>query len=219
VIRVLLADDQEIVRQGFRTILERGGDVEIVGEVGTGADAVAAARRERPDVVVMDVRMPVLDGIAATQAVTADPALAAVHVLVITSFDLDDHVFGALRAGAAGFLTKDADADELRRAVRVVAAGESLLAPEATRRLIERFLARPRADAATLDRIATLTDREREAVRLAASGLSNERIGDELFISTATARTHIGRAMQKLDARDRAQLVIAAYEGGLVDGG
>ncbi|MGN6409498.1 MAG: response regulator transcription factor [Curtobacterium sp.] len=215
-VRVGVADDQAVVRDGLRTMLERGGFV-VVGEAADGEAAVRLARREHPDVLVMDIRMPGLDGIAATARITADDALDGVHVLIVTSFELDEYVFGALRAGAAGFLGKDADADTLRRAVAVVASGEALLDPVATRHLIDRVLSVP----APLPRVRLLlerlTAREREVVLLVAAGLSNEEIGERLVISPATVRTHVARAMTKATARDRAQLVIAAYEGGLVD--
>ncbi|MBW4043276.1 MAG: response regulator transcription factor [Acidobacteria bacterium] len=211
--RVGIADDQEVVRAGFRIMLERADDMTVVGEDSTGDQAVHLARRERPDVLLMDVRMPGLDGIEATRRITEDPALASVHVLVITTFEIEDYVFDALRAGASGFLLKNLDADELRRAVRVIAGGQALLAPAPTRQLIGRFLQTRAVDRAAVARLARLTDREREVVALAAEGRSNDEIAADLVISPATARTHIARAMLKLEARDRAQLVIA-YQGG-----
>jgi DNA-binding NarL/FixJ family response regulator len=216
-IRVLLVDDQALVRAGFRSLLEDEQDIEVVGEAGDGARAVEMARSSRPDVVLMDIRMPVLDGLEATRRIVADQLLDGVRVLVLTTFELDEYVFDALAAGASGFLLKNTDPVELLRAVRVVADGEALLAPSVTRRLIGEFTARrqksrPRAD---ID-LASLTDREREVMALAAAGLSNGEIADRLVVSPATARTHVSRAMVKLGARDRAQLVVFAYESGLV---
>ena len=216
-IRVLLVDDQALVRAGFRSLLEDEQDIEVVGEAGDGARAVELARSSRPDVVLMDIRMPVLDGLEATRRIAADKLLRDVRVLVLTTFELDEYVFEALAAGASGFLLKNTDPVELLRAVRVVAGGEALLAPSVTRRLIGEFTARrqtsrPRAD---ID-LASLTDREREVMALAAAGLSNGEIADRLVVSPATARTHVSRAMVKLGARDRAQLVVFAYESGLV---
>jgi DNA-binding NarL/FixJ family response regulator len=217
-IRVLLADDQALVRSGFRVLLQTAGDIEVVGEAGDGQQAVEQTIRLRPDVVLMDIRMPVLDGLAATTAISADPDLAGVRILILTTFDEDSYVFRALRAGAAGFLAKDADTADLLQAVRVVAAGQALLSPAATRALIEAYVARPEAatpptPAAVL---GALTDREREVLALVGTGLSNEEIAAELVLSPATARTHVSRIMTKLAARDRAQLVVAAYEAGLV---
>lgn len=217
-VRVLLADDQKLVRAGFRVLLERGDGIEVVGEAADGAEAVEGARAMRPDVVLMDIRMPVMDGLEATRRIVADELLAGVHVVVLTTFELDEYVFQALRAGASGFLLKDVDPDDLRQAVRVVAAGEALLSPSVTRRLITEFATRtaPPSDPA---RLAALTDREREVLALVGGGLSNEEIGQRLFMSPATAKTHVSRAMAKLGARDRAQLVVAAYETGLVTPG
>ena len=217
-VRVLLADDQKLVRAGFRVLLERGDGIEVVGEVADGAEAVAGARAMRPDVVLMDIRMPVMDGLEATRRIVADELLAGVHVVVLTTFELDEYVFQALRAGASGFLLKDVDPDDLRQAVRVVAAGEALLSPSVTRRLITEFATRtaPPSDPA---RLAALTEREREVLALVGGGLSNDEIGRRLFMSPATAKTHVSRAMAKLGARDRAQLVVAAYETGLVTPG
>jgi DNA-binding NarL/FixJ family response regulator len=211
--RIGIADDQQLVREGLRALLERGG-FEVVGEAADGEAAVRLARREHPDVLLMDVRMPRLDGIEATARITRDPALAQVRVLMITTFDLDEYVFGALRSGASGFIGKDADATELRRAVEIVASGQALLDPGATRHLIDRVLGIPAPDPAARRRLAELTPRELEIVRLVAAGLSNDEIARDLVISPATARTHIARAMLKTGARDRAQLVIAAYEAG-----
>ncbi len=215
-IRVLIADDQALVRAGFRSLLDRAADIEVAGEAVDGVDAVAQAARLRPDVVLMDVRMPLLDGIAATERIVADPTLAATRVVVVTTFELDEYIHRALRAGASGFLLKDLDPDELRRAVRVVAAGEALLAPSVTRRLIGTFTRRGTALPPELAAAgATLTDREREVVALVGRGCSNEEIAASLFISPATAKTHVSHAMTKLGSRDRAQLVVFAYETGL----
>ncbi|MGH9137508.1 MAG: response regulator [Acidimicrobiales bacterium] len=220
-IRVLLVDDQTLVRAGFRVLLERADDIEVVAEAADGDEAVRLARSHRPDVVLMDIRMPGVDGIEATRRVVADERLRAVRVLVLTTFDLDEHVFEALRAGAAGFLLKDTEPDDLRDAVRVVAAGDALLAPSVTRRLIAEFAARPArtppADAS--NRLSSLTEREKEVLTLVGRGLNNEEIAAELYLSPATAKTHVSRAMSKLGARDRASLVVAAYETGLVQPG
>jgi DNA-binding NarL/FixJ family response regulator len=216
---VLLADDQTLVRAGFRVLLERDDGIEVVGEVADGAEAVAAARTARPDVVLMDIRMPVLDGLEATRRIVADELLAGVRVVVLTTFELDEYVFEALRAGASGFLLKDIDPDDLRQAVRVVAAGNALLSPSVTRRLITEFATRPAPPPSDPSRLAPLTEREREVLALVAAGLSNDEIGRRLFMSPATAKTHVSRAMAKLGARDRAQLVVAAYETGLVTPG
>ncbi|WP_435120283.1 response regulator [Amycolatopsis thermoflava] len=215
-IRVVLADDQALVRAGFRVLLETEDGFEVCGEAADGAQALALAREHRPDVVVMDIRMPGVDGLTATREITGDPDLAEVKVLVLTTFDVDEYVFQALGSGASGFLLKDTDPVELLRALRVVAAGEALLAPTVTRRLISEFVGRPenrRIDAGAVQRI---TDREREVLALVAGGLSNDEIAAQLVISTATARTHVSRIMTKLGARDRAQLVVLAYESGLV---
>ena len=217
-IRVLLADDQALVRAGFRSLLEDEDDLEVVGEAGDRARAVELARSARPDVVLMDIRMPVLDGLEATRRIAADELLAGVRVLVLTTFELDEYVFEALAAGASGFLLKNTDPVELLRAVRVVAEGEALLSPSVTRRLIAEFAARPRPGAAPVE-LAGLTEREREVMALAAVGLSNEEIAERLVVSPATARTHVSRAMVKLGARDRAQLVVFAYQSGLVTPG
>ena len=215
-IRVVLADDQQLVRAGFRMLLDTEDGIEVVGEADDGAAAVELVRAATPDVVLMDVRMPGMDGLDATRAITADPALAAVKVLILTTFDLDEYVFEALRAGASGFLVKHTEPAELVRAVRVVAAGEALLSPGVTRRLIAEFTSRPSRNEATPASMKVLTDREREVVALVADGLSNDEIAEELVVSPATARTHVSRAMMKLHARDRAQLVVLAYQSGLV---
>jgi DNA-binding NarL/FixJ family response regulator len=213
-IRVLLADDQPLVRNGFALFLDSAPDIEVVGAVGTGRHAVQLSRDLRPDVVVMDIRMPDQDGLAATRQITGDPSLAATRVLVLTTFEVDEYVFEALRAGASGFLGKSAEVSELLAAVRTVHAGESLLSPAATRALIARFLADPvpARDATALD---ALTEREREVVALVGAGLSNEDIARRLVLSPHTAKTHVNRAMTKLGVHDRAQLVILAYQAGL----
>jgi DNA-binding NarL/FixJ family response regulator len=214
VIRVALVDDQHLVRAGLRALLERSEDIAVVGEAPDGAAAVELVVRERPDVVLMDIRMPGVDGLAATRRIVADPRLTGVHVVVLTTFDTDEHVFGAVRAGAAGFLLKDTAPEELRRAVRLVAAGDAMLSPEVTRRVM-RSAAAGRPALAT-DRLAGLTEREREVLAEVGAGRSNAEIGERLFISVATARTHVSRLLGKLGARDRAQLVVLAYETGLV---
>jgi DNA-binding NarL/FixJ family response regulator len=211
-IRVVVVDDQALVRMGLRVLLETEPDTTLVAEAEDGRAGLAAIRRTVPDVVLMDVRMPVLDGLAALREITADPALAAVRVIVLTTFELDEYVFEALAAGASGFVLKDADAADLLRAVRVVADGGSLLSPSVTRRVISEFSAGRRT---THPRIGELTDREREMVAWVATGRSNDEIADALVISPATVRTHVSRAMIKLGARDRAQLVVFGIESGL----
>jgi DNA-binding NarL/FixJ family response regulator len=218
-IRVALADDQALVRAGFRVLLDAEDDIEVVGEANDGAEAIGVVRRTRPDVVLMDIRMPELDGLDATRRIVADDSNASVRVLILTTFEVDEYVFEALRAGASGFLVKDTEPAELVRAVRVVAAGESLLSPGVTRRLVAEFVARPERGATAPSSLSVLTDREREVMALVAAGLSNDEIAEELVVSPATARTHVSRAMVKLNARDRAQLVVAAYESGLVTPG
>jgi DNA-binding NarL/FixJ family response regulator len=218
VIRVALADDQALVRSGFAALLGAEEDMEIAGEAADGAEAVRLADRERPDVLLMDIRMPVLDGIEATRRIASRPELASVHVVILTTFELDEYIFDGLRAGAAGFLVKDTDAAELIRAVRVVAGGEALLSPTVTRRLIAEFSASARVSR-PVPGADELTPREREVVRLIGTGLSNEEIARQLYVSQSTVKTHAGRAMLKLTARDRAQLVVAAYETGLVQPG
>ncbi|GAA4517552.1 response regulator transcription factor [Actinoallomurus oryzae] len=215
-IRVLLADDQTLVRAGIRRLLERTDDIEVVGEAADGDEAITLARAHRPDVVLMDVRMPGTDGLAATWTILADESLAATKVVVLTTFDLDQYIFEALHAGASGFLLKDLEPDALRHAVRTVTAGDALLAPRVTRRLISTFVRRAGRVRVPPERLETLTDREREVVPLVAQGLTNEEIGDWLGMRPLTAKTHVNRAMAKLGARDRAQLVVFAYQWGLV---
>jgi DNA-binding NarL/FixJ family response regulator len=216
VIRVLLADDQALVRGGFRLVLESASDIEVVGEVGDGEEAVRAVCELLPDVVLMDIRMPGVNGIDATRRIAEDATLRRTRVLIVTTFEVDEYVFAALRAGASGFVLKDIEPAELLVAVRVVAAGEALLSPSVTRRLIADFTARSEVRPVSPAMLGELTDREREVLAQVALGRSNEEIGAELFMSPATAKTHVSRAMSKLGARDRAQLVIAAYESGLV---
>jgi DNA-binding NarL/FixJ family response regulator len=248
VIRVLLADDQALIRAGFRVLLEAAGDVEVIGEAVNGEQAVNLARADRPDVILMDIRMPGVDGLEATRRIAADGALAAVKVVILTTFETDDYVYQALRAGASGFLLKDAEPEDLIRAVRVVARGDALLSPSVTRRLIAAFARRSpatvlnppsgRTDAAAAGAgasprngaaqrngesrprpghdLSRITEREREVLSLVAEGLSNEEIATRLFLSPLTAKTHVSHIMTKLNARDRAQLVVIAYESGLV---
>ncbi|GAA2745940.1 response regulator transcription factor [Kitasatospora cinereorecta] len=215
-IRVLVADDQALVRGSFRLLVDTAPDLVAVGEAATGREAAELAAREQPDVVLMDVRMPGLDGIEATRLITADPACAGVGVLILTTFDLDEYVFAALHAGASGFLLKDTRPADLLTAIRVLAAGDALLAPGITRRLIEEFTRRPEPGGRPAATLAETTDRERDVLTLIGLGLSNTEIAEHLHVSLSTAKTHVGRLLQKLGARDRAQLVIAAYETGLV---
>ncbi|HVX68460.1 MAG TPA: response regulator transcription factor [Mycobacteriales bacterium] len=214
VIRVVLADDQPMVRVGLRVLIESEADLKIVGEAENGREAIEVIRRTRPDVAMLDIRMPILDGLAVLREVVADPALADTKVVMVTTFEMDEYVFEALRAGASGFLVKDAEPAELLRAVRVVAAGDSLLSPSVTRRLIGAFAAR--RPAAPAPDLGELTPREREVMALVGHGLSNDEIAGRLFISPATARTHVSRVMLKLAARDRSQLVVMAHQAGLV---
>ncbi|MGW7070609.1 response regulator transcription factor [Streptomyces sp. NPDC054855] len=218
-IRVLLADDQTVVRAGFRALLDLTDDLAVVGEAADGVAAVELTHTTRPDVVLMDIRMPRVDGLEATRRIVADRALDAVRVLVLTTFEADAYVFEALRAGAAGFLLKDIEPDDLRTAIRTVAAGQSLLAPGVTRRVIEEFARLKAPEAQALRLLDPLTDREREVLALVGRGLSNDEIGARLLMSPLTAKTHVSRSMTKLGARDRAQLVVLAYETGLVRAG
>ncbi|WP_158864110.1 response regulator [Leifsonia sp. AG29] len=217
-IRVLLADDQHLVRAGFRALLESEPGVDVVGEAGTGREALRLVRDLRPDVVLMDIRMPDGDGLWATGEIAADPELAATRIVIVTTFELDEYVAQAIVAGASGFLVKDTEPVDLIRAVRVVAAGEALLSPGVTRRLIERVAGglRPPPDTS---RLASLTDREREVLQLVGQGLTNTEIGERLYVSPLTAKTHVSRIMTKLDARDRVHLVVLAYETGIVQPG
>jgi DNA-binding NarL/FixJ family response regulator len=214
-IRVLLADDQTLVRGGFKALLDARDDIEVVGEATDGIEAVALTTTLLPDVVLMDIRMPGLDGLEATRQITADPRLADVRIVILTTFELDEYLFDALRHGASGFLVKDTEPADLVRAVRVVAKGDSLISPSMTRRLIAEFADRAKEPRPTAE-LDVLTDREREVMALVAGGLTNDVIAERLFVSPATARTHVSRAMTKLGARDRTQLVVLAYETGLV---
>jgi DNA-binding NarL/FixJ family response regulator len=214
-IRVLLADDQGLVRAGFRALLDAEEDVSVAGEARDGREAIELTRSLRPDVVLMDIRMPELDGLAATREIAADRALSGVRIVILTTFEIDDYVFESLRAGASGFLVKDTEPVDLIAAVRVVAGGEALLSPSVTRRVIEEFAVRAKEPPPSGD-LDQLTEREREVMALVGNGLSNEEIASRLVVSPATAKTHVSRAMVKLGARDRAQLVVLAYEYGLV---
>jgi len=215
VIRVLLVDDQPLIRSGFRALLDIEDDIEVVAEAADGSEALALAREHVPDVALVDIQMPVVDGIEATRRIAADPALVSVHVVILTNYGLDEYVFNALRAGAAGFLVKDIQPEDFLHAVRVAARGDALLAPSITRKLIDRYVTQP-LNTTTDTGLTELTTREREAVALVAQGLSNDQIADRMVISPLTAKTHLNRAMAKLHARDRAQLVVLAYESGLV---
>jgi DNA-binding NarL/FixJ family response regulator len=215
-IRVVIAEDQPMVRAGFRALLDSRDGIEVVGEAATGAEALDQVRALQPDVVVMDIRMPDMDGLAATRRITTDPALSSTRILVLTTFELDEYVFGALDAGASGFLLKGGEPADLVHAIRIVAAGESLLAPSVTRRLIHTYLSRPRPSAKPQhDGISELTAREREVLGLIATGLTNAEIAQALHLSPLTAKTHVSRILMKLGARDRVQLVIIAYQTGI----
>ena len=218
-IRIVIAEDQAIVRAGFGALLEAQPDMTVVGEAASGREAVARTREACPDIVLMDVRMPELDGLEATRQITADRALARTRVLVLTTFEIDEYVFGALRAGASGFLLKGGEPSDLLAAVRIVAGGESLLAPSVTRRLISAYIARPEPVAAPSAQLDDLTPREREVLALVAQGMSNHEIAAALHLSPLTAKTHVSRILGKLGARDRVQLVIAAYQAGVVQAG
>ncbi|MFG2648229.1 response regulator [Streptomyces sp. NPDC048436] len=214
-IRVLLADDQSLVRAGFKALLGAQRDIEVAGEAADGEEAVRLVRELRPDVVLMDIRMPLLDGLAATRKITGEPDLNDVKVVMLTTFELDEYVFEAIRSGASGFLVKDTEPEELLRAVRAVVDGDALLSPGVTRRLIAEFAARSK-EPTTAEPLGELTEREREVMALVGIGLSNEEIARRLVVSPLTAKTHVSRTMVKLGARDRAQLVVLAYESGLV---
>ncbi|MEJ2857147.1 MULTISPECIES: response regulator transcription factor [unclassified Saccharothrix] len=217
-IRVLLVDDQPLIRSGFRALLDAEDDIDVVGEAADGREALDKVRDLRPDIALVDIQMPVLDGVETTRRIAADPDLAAIHVVILTNYGLDEYVFDALRAGAAGFLVKDVEPEDFLHAVRVAARGDALLAPSITRKLIDRYVTQPPhlTTGAVLDQ---LTNREREAVALVARGLSNDEIANHMVITPLTAKTHVNRAMTKLHARDRAQLVVLAYESGLVTPG
>ena len=217
--RVVIADDQSLVRAGFHVLLDSAPDIEVAGEAANGAEAVELARAYRPDVVLMDVRMPVMDGIEATRRITHDENSSGVHILILTTFDRDEYVYEALRAGAAGFLLKDAPPEQLVDAIRVVASGEALLAPSITRRVIEAFVRRPPPAEGVPERVSSLTAREVEVLRLIASGRSNAEIATELYLGETTVKTHVARILQKLGLRDRVQAVVLAYETGLVQPG
>ena len=217
-IRVAIADDQQLIRGGFRSLLESEDDIEVVGEAGTGVEAVALVTAQRPDVVLMDIRMPDGDGLWATEQIAANAELAGTHIVIVTTFELDEYVGQAIRAGASGFLVKDTEPVELIRAVRVVAGGDALLSPGVTKRLLERIAGDLR-EAPDTTQLKVLTDREREVLGLVGLGLPNDEIGRTLFLSPLTAKTHVSRIMSKLSARDRVQLVVVAYETGLVTPG
>jgi DNA-binding NarL/FixJ family response regulator len=220
VIRLLIVDDQAMVRSGFRMIVEAEADITVVGEAGDGIEALDAAKRCSPDVVLMDVRMPRMDGIEAARQLICNRTASSPRVLMLTTFDLDDYVYAALRAGVSGFMLKDAPAEQLIEAIRVVAAGEALLAPSITRRLIEEISSRPQRDPqATIPGLDQLTDRELEVLKLVAKGMSNAEIADQLYLGEATIKTHVGRMLMKLNVRDRVQAVVLAYESGLITPG
>lgn len=215
-VSVLVVDDQELVRNGFKLILSSYDHIKVVGEADNGLSAYDRARELKPDVVLMDIRMPLENGIDATRKIVGDPELSGTHVLVLTTFDVDEYVYDALQAGASGFMLKDAEPDDIVRAIRTVAAGDALIQPSITRRLIETFVQTRRNEARASAELSVLTDRETEILRMVAHGLTNQEIADELVISPATVKTHLARIMGKLDCHDRAQLVVAAYESGLV---
>jgi len=215
-VKVLIADDQALVRTGFRMILEAEDDVEVTGEATDGLEAIAAAQSERPDVILMDVRMPNMNGIEATRKLVDKDDVDPIRVLILTTFDLDEYVYDALRAGASGFLLKDAPPEELLQAIRVVARGEGLIAPSITKRLIEEIAQRPAQHTAPPEALGSLTQRELEVLQLVARGLSNQEIAQELFVSETTVKTHVGRVLMKLEVRDRVQAVVLAYESGIV---
>jgi RNA polymerase sigma factor (sigma-70 family) len=215
-IRVAIADDQELVRAGFKALVDSADDLEVVGEAANGAESLELVARERPDVVLMDIRMPQMDGVQATARIRAQADMEGVRILILTTFDLDEYVHEALRAGASGFLLKDTSPKDLLQAIRVVAGGDALLAPSVTRRLIAEFASRPRTDRTLPSALDALTEREREVLKLVARGMSNHEIADHLVVSPATIKTHVSRILAKLNARDRAQLVMVAYETGLV---
>jgi DNA-binding NarL/FixJ family response regulator len=213
--RVVLVDDQALLRAGFRALIDAEDDLEVVGEAGDGAEALAVVRSTKPDVVLMDIRMPRVDGLEATRVISAEPALADTHIIILTTFEIDEYVFEAVRNGASGFLVKDTEPVDLLAGIRAVAAGDALLSPGVTRRLIAEFATRSRPSTPT-SALDPLTEREREIVALVGEGLSNDEIAERLVVSPATAKTHVSRAMTKLHVRDRAQLVVLAYETGLV---
>jgi DNA-binding NarL/FixJ family response regulator len=218
-IRVLIADDQALVRGSFRLLVDTAPDLRVIGEAGTGAEAVEIATQQKPDVLLMDIRMPVMDGIEATRQITGSPDTAGVRVLILTTFDLDDYVYAALRAGASGFLLKDTPPADLLAAIRVIAAGDALLAPAITRRLIAEFARRPQPGQRSASTLKDVTEREQEVLTLIGRGPSNAEITQALHITMATTKTHVSRLLAKLGARDRAQLVIAAYESGIIQPG
>lgn len=215
-VRVLIADDEALVRAGFRVLVESASDLAVIAEAGTGAQAVRLARQLRPDVVLMDIRMPIMDGLEAMRIIVADPGTAATRVLVVTTFDQDEHVFAALHGGASGFVLKGTRPEDLLAAIRIVAAGDALLTPSITRRLIAEFAQRPQPPTARDEELTRLTEREREVLLQVAAGLSNSEIARQLFVGVTTVKTHVSRLLTKLGARDRAQLVVAAYEFGAV---
>ena len=217
-IRVAIADDQQLIRGGFRSLLESEPDIDVVGEAGTGTEAVALVNAQRPDVVLMDIRMPDGDGLWATEQIAANPALVDTRIIIVTTFELDEYVGRAIRAGASGFLVKDTEPVELIRAIRVVAGGDALLSPGVTRRLLERISGQLR-EAPDTTQLGAITEREREVLALVGQGLTNDEIGKALYLSPLTAKTHVSRIMSKLGARDRVQLVVIAYETGLVHAG